>query len=113
MEEKAGLQMTVDLTHRDLLAIFGGSCLSAAALGLFAIFWLALRGFGGTMPEHYTKNTLECTAWCARCQRDTQHRVDGGRRGPCLECQPRGMSKDQEARQKRLQKQRQQPGLFR
>lgn len=38
------------------------------------------------MPEHYTKNTLECTAWCSTCQRMTQHRVDGGRRGPCLEC---------------------------
>lgn len=37
------------------------------------------------MPEHYTKNTLECTAWCRVCQKHTQHRVDGGRRGPCLE----------------------------
>ena len=38
------------------------------------------------MPEHYTKNTLECTVYCLRCGKDTQHRVDGGRRGPCLEC---------------------------
>lgn len=38
------------------------------------------------MPEHFTKATLECTAYCARCSKDTQHRVDGGRRGPCLEC---------------------------
>jgi hypothetical protein len=38
------------------------------------------------MPEHYTKNTLECTAWCPKCQDSTQHRVDGGRRGPCLRC---------------------------
>jgi hypothetical protein len=38
------------------------------------------------MTIHYTKNTLEVTAWCGKCQRDTQHRVDGGRRGPCLEC---------------------------
>lgn len=37
------------------------------------------------MPEHYTRNTLEVTAWCEKCQRFTQHRVDGGRRGPCLE----------------------------
>jgi hypothetical protein len=37
------------------------------------------------MSEHYTRNTLECTAWCAKCKRNTQHRVDGGRRGPCLE----------------------------
>jgi len=38
------------------------------------------------MPEHYTRNTLECTVYCKRCGKDTQHRVDGGRRGPCLEC---------------------------
>jgi ribosomal protein L44E len=38
------------------------------------------------VPEHYTKNTLECTAYCNRCGGDTQHRVDDGRRGPCLEC---------------------------
>jgi hypothetical protein len=38
------------------------------------------------MGEHYTKNTLETTAYCRKCQRDTQHRVDSGRRGPCLEC---------------------------
>jgi hypothetical protein len=37
------------------------------------------------MSEHYTRNTLECTAWCAKCQRDTQHRVDGGRKGPCID----------------------------
>lgn len=38
------------------------------------------------MGEHYTKATLECTAYCLRCAKDTQHRVDGVRRGPCLEC---------------------------
>ena len=38
------------------------------------------------MPEHFTKNTLETTAYCGKCQAFTQHRVDGGRRGPCLEC---------------------------
>ena len=37
------------------------------------------------MTEHYTRNTLECTAWCAKCHRDTQHRVDSGRRGPCID----------------------------
>ena len=37
------------------------------------------------MPEHYTRNTIECTAWCAKCQRMTQHRVDGVRRGPCID----------------------------
>lgn len=38
------------------------------------------------MPEHYTKNTLEATCWCNPCNAMTQHRVDGGRRGPCLVC---------------------------
>jgi hypothetical protein len=37
------------------------------------------------MTEHYTRNTTDCLAWCEHCRRLTQHRVDGGRRGPCLE----------------------------
>lgn len=37
------------------------------------------------MPEHYTRNTETATAWCNKCQRMTTHRVDGVRRGPCLE----------------------------
>jgi hypothetical protein len=37
------------------------------------------------MPEHYTRNTLTATAWCLKCRRNTEHRVDGGRRGPCLD----------------------------
>jgi hypothetical protein len=38
------------------------------------------------MPEHYTKNTLQVTVWCNRCGKVTPHRVDDGRRGPCLTC---------------------------
>jgi hypothetical protein len=38
------------------------------------------------MPEHYTKNTVSATYWCAKCGKPTLHRVDGGRRGPCLPC---------------------------
>lgn len=38
------------------------------------------------MPEHYSKNTVSAEAWCKKCQRLTQHRIDHGRRGPCLEC---------------------------
>lgn len=37
------------------------------------------------MAEHYTRNTESATAWCSKCNRMTEHRVDGGRRGPCLE----------------------------
>lgn len=40
-----------------------------------------------THGEHYTRNTETATAWCNKCIRVTQHRVDGGRRGPCLEHQ--------------------------
>ena len=57
------------------------------------------------MPEHYTKNTLECTAWCRRCQRMTQHRVDGGRRGPCIDpAHPVSGAKKDEARRRRNEK---------
>jgi hypothetical protein len=38
------------------------------------------------MSFHYTKNTVEASAWCLRCNRVTMHRVDQGRIGPCLEC---------------------------
>lgn len=38
------------------------------------------------MGEHYTRNTENVTAWCNKCGRQTQHRVDAGRKGPCLDC---------------------------
>jgi hypothetical protein len=38
------------------------------------------------MSEHYTKNTVSATAWCAKCGKPTEHRVDSGRLGPCLPC---------------------------
>lgn len=38
------------------------------------------------MPEHYTKNVQQATFWCSTCHADTLHRVDKGRRGPCLSC---------------------------
>jgi hypothetical protein len=37
------------------------------------------------MPEHYTRNTTSVWLWCDKCRRLTEHRVDDGRRGPCLE----------------------------
>jgi len=41
--------------------------------------------------EHFPRNTVSAAAWCTKCSRFTQHRVDhsekgGGRKGPCLEC---------------------------
>jgi hypothetical protein len=38
------------------------------------------------MPEHYPKSTVEVSVWCDPCGKATMHRVDDGRRGPCLEC---------------------------
>lgn len=38
------------------------------------------------MPEHYSKNTVSATVWCAPCGKPTPHRIDNGRRGPCLVC---------------------------
>ena len=68
------------------------------------------------MPEHFTRNTLECTAWCNVCQSWTQHRVDGGRRGPCLNSHAKvnepGESKKQEAARIAREKQQQNPSLF-
>lgn len=38
------------------------------------------------MTEHYTKNTVSVSAWCPKCRKETMHRVDAGRRGPCQAC---------------------------
>lgn len=37
------------------------------------------------MSEHYTRNTVSAWLWCDKCRKMTEHRVDDGRRGPCLE----------------------------
>ena len=36
--------------------------------------------------EHYTRNTVSVSAYCSKCAKKTQHRVDGVRKGPCLDC---------------------------
>ena len=38
------------------------------------------------MSQHYTRNTVSAAAWCSRCRKQTQHRVDDRRIGPCLDC---------------------------
>jgi len=38
------------------------------------------------MAEHYTALTVSVAAYCKTCGRETQHRVDGHRKGPCLAC---------------------------
>jgi hypothetical protein len=70
------------------------------------------------MAEHYPAGTLEVTAYCAVCKRETQHRVDfppgggngGGRRGPCLN--PHPPSKAQLAKEAKRRRESQNPRLF-
>jgi hypothetical protein len=45
------------------------------------------------MTEHFSGNTVSAAFWCGKCQRITQHRIDGStvtgkarRKGPCLDC---------------------------
>lgn len=38
------------------------------------------------MTQHYTKLTVSASAWCGKCGKHTQHRIDNGRKGPCLDC---------------------------
>jgi len=71
------------------------------------------------VSEHFTKNTLGCTAWCKRCSAMTQHRVDSGRRGPCLECIKKLELKNEVERirrglaeEQRQDRERQNPRLF-
>ena len=41
------------------------------------------------MTQHYTRNTVEASAWCKRCNKPTMHRIDGVKLGPCLKCMDR------------------------
>jgi hypothetical protein len=38
------------------------------------------------MSEHYPKGAAWVKVWCKKCNKETAHRVDDGRRGPCLVC---------------------------
>lgn len=38
------------------------------------------------MTEHFTRSTVSSAFHCAKCGKQTQHRIDSGRKGPCLEC---------------------------
>ena len=38
------------------------------------------------MTEHFTRLTVSAAFWCGKCQKQTQHRIDEGRKGPCLDC---------------------------
>ena len=38
------------------------------------------------MTQHFTKRTVSASFYCGKCGKFTQHRIDSGRKGPCLEC---------------------------
>lgn len=38
------------------------------------------------MSEHFPRNTVSAAFWCGKCSSMTQHRIDAGRKGPCLDC---------------------------
>ena len=38
------------------------------------------------MTEHFTRSTVSSAFYCPKCGKQTQHRIDDRRKGPCLEC---------------------------
>jgi hypothetical protein len=38
------------------------------------------------MSQHFTRRTVSAAAYCNKCGKQTQHRIDDRRLGPCLEC---------------------------
>ena len=41
------------------------------------------------MSQHYTRSTVSAAFYCKKCGKETQHRIDDRRRGPCMECMAR------------------------
>ncbi len=64
------------------------------------------------MTQHYTRNTLEDTAWCNKCGRFTQHQVSGHRRGRCLEHQAQELTQAQQRRREKAERDRPQLKLL-
>ena len=44
------------------------------------------RTGGSFVTEHFPRSTVSQSLWCNKCQKHTQHRIDDGRKGPCLVC---------------------------
>jgi hypothetical protein len=55
------------------------------------------------MAEHYTRSTNWVMARCSKCKRDTAHRVDDRRKGPCLTCIDKREAEHQAAKRKPVQ----------
>ena len=49
------------------------------------------------MTQHYTRNTVEVSAWCQKCHKQTMHSVYGVKLGACLVCLER-LGKEAQAR---------------
>jgi hypothetical protein len=41
------------------------------------------------MTQHFTRNTVSAPFYCSKCGKQTSHRIDSGRKGPCLDCMAR------------------------
>lgn len=57
------------------------------------------------MAEHYSRNTVEASTWCTRCNKNTMHRIDGVRKGPCKECMSKLDEQSKEVKQPATAKQ--------
>lgn len=64
------------------------------------------------MGQHYTLLTVSVAAYCSKCQKQTQHRVEGRRRGPCLVCIAKLEAQVAEDRAKKPQPAAEQVRLF-
>jgi ribosomal protein L44E len=59
------------------------------------------------MTEHFTRLTVSAAFYCPKCGKQTQHRIDECRKGPCLACVARldlehAAPKPEEPKQKKL-----------
>jgi len=59
------------------------------------------------MTEHYSKQTVSVSAFCKKCQKHTEHRVDTGRLSACTRCEERLQIEHAYREQERRQAQRQ------
>jgi ribosomal protein L44E len=38
------------------------------------------------VTQHFTRSTVSSAFYCPKCGKQTQHRIDDRRKGPCLGC---------------------------
>ena len=51
------------------------------------------------MSQHFTRNTVSAAFLCSKCGKETQHRIDEKRKGPCLVCLERPLQRVKPAAQ--------------